>query len=189
MADINNLSTDTSPFTVRKPKLTLAHLAILALFMCFVLFIISGSASWLLRLGFYLIVSGTFAGLIYLLQNRNTDEKTATEFQALVFSGSMRCNTLLTVILYQDGSIFYLDPRYALNFEKGNGSHNLEQFLSTIGVPNGQRTHIYDSVRAMDKASVEYSYTDPEQKNTPLKITLTPLTRPSGFVNLSVGAA
>jgi hypothetical protein len=188
MADITNLNTDTSPFTVRKPKLTLLHLGILALFMCFVLFIISGSENWLLRLAFYIVVSSVFGGLIYLLQNRSTDEKTASEFQALVFSGSMRCNTLLTVILYQDGSIFYLDPRYAMNFEKAVASHNLEQFLSTIGLPNGQRTHIYDSVRAMDKATVEYTYTDPQQKNIPLKITLTPLARPSGFVNLSVTA-
>lgn len=189
MTDITNLPTDTSPFTVRKPKLTLTHLGILALFMCFILFIISSSENWFLRLFFYVVVSAAFAGMIYLLQNRSTDEKTATEFQALVFSGSMRCNTMLTVILYQDGSIFYLDPRYAMNFDKANASHNLEQFLSIIGVPNSERTHIYDSVRAMDKAFVEYTYLAPENKNIPLKITITPLARPSGFVNLSVTAA
>jgi hypothetical protein len=189
MTDITKLNVDTSPFTIRKPRLSITHLAILSLFMCFVLFIISASENWLLRLSFYVILSFVFSAMIYLLQNRSTDEKTATEFQALAFSGSMRCNNFLNVILYQDGSIFYLDPRYPLNFDKGSAGHNLDQFLAIIGVPSSERTHVYDSVRNLDKATIEYTYTTAEEKVIPLKITITPLARPSGFVNLSVTEA
>lgn len=189
MADLTNLKTDTSPFTVRKPNLQLWHLGAIAVFIFLILVIASSADNWLFRGVVIGIVALAFVSLIYIIQNRSFDDKTATEFQCLVFSGAMRSNTLFTIILYQDGSIFYLDPRYVKNFESASATHNLDQFLSTIEVPGSEKGHIYDAIRNLDKADLEYSYISKKSENGEpmhLKISVSPLLRPEGFVTLNV---
>lgn len=183
--DIKNLSTDKSPFTPRKPKLRLWHLALLGILIAATLFFAHYYASVAIRNTIVIIISLAITLLIYLVQHRGFDEKTASEFQSLIFSGSMRSNTLVTLILYRDGSVFYLDPRYAMNFPNAKASHNFDQFLTTIGLSDKDKIYIYESMRQGGKSEFEYNFRA-GGITTPLKIGIYPIQRPEGFLNFSV---
>ncbi len=176
---------DTSPFTIRKPHIPdWAYGAIWIVVMGIAVFMINAGSA-LLQYALGALLATVFAGVIYLTQHRVFDDKTATEFQALVFSGAMRSSTIFNVILYEDGSIFYLDPRYVKSFDSATPNHNLEQFLTTIGVPNADKVKVYDALKALERLEFDYTYqTDGE--TSAISVALYPLQRPQGFVNLSV---
>ena len=177
---------DRSAFTIRRPKLKLWHLGIIGLLIATAIFLSIFYGNEIIRNTVIVLVSAAIVGLIYLIQNRSFDERTATEFQSSVFSGAMRSNSLLTFIIYRDGSVFYHDPRYSQTFPKGTPNHNVDQFLTTIGLQSKDKIHIYDAIKDLTKAEFEYLYNDEVRKNIPLKIGVYPLQRPEGFVAVNV---
>ncbi len=185
MADELNLKNDKSAFTVRRPSFTLLHLvafgSMIALSLFISVYYVTGSTRNLI----ILVLSAIMVAFVHLVQNRNFEERTATEFQCLVFSGAMRSNTILNAIVYSDGSIFYLDPRYAMNFDKASANHNLDQFLTTIGIDNDQKIAVYDAIRDSKKRELDFIFKT-EKDAIPLKISIAPLQRPEGFISIAV---
>ena len=183
--DITNLKTDNSPFSPRKPRLSPLHILGIGIFSVFIILIAaSSSISWF-KYGVIFLNGASLSALIFIIQNRNFDDKTAAEFKSLIFSGAMRSNTLLSLIVYKDGSIFYLDSRYAQNFERGSPNDNLDQILSAISIPHTEKGKIYDAVIAGDKTEFEFAYPNGKLV-TKLIIGIYPIVRPEGFVSISV---
>lgn len=185
MIDIVNLKTDRTPFTPRQPRLKLGHMVVIGILVATAIFVSVAYAGPAFRDTVIILTAASIVGLIYSIQTRSYDDKTAAEFQSLVFSGSMRSNTLLTLILYRDGSIFYLDPRYALNFPKASPNHNLDQFLTTLGLANDDKVHIYDAIKDLAKSEFDYIFHD-ARNDIPLRIGVYPIQRPDGFACLNI---
>lgn len=183
MVDPANFNTDRSAFTVREPKLKPMYIILIGLLSAIVILFSMQYDNPMLTAAVVILTSASLVGLLYLNQSTNFDERTATEFQALIFSGAMRSNTLLTLIIHRDGSIFYLDPRYNANFAKSSQNHNLDQFLSNIGLESADKIRVYDSIRDLSKSEFEYVSTI-GSKPMGLIIGIYPIQRPDGFVAL-----
>ena len=111
---------DKNAFNIRQPKLKLWHMVVIGALVAAAILVSINSSNVIIQNGVTIIITLSIIGLLYILQNRGVDNRTASEFQALVFSGAMRINTLLTLIIYRDGSIFYMDPRYVTDFAQEN---------------------------------------------------------------------
>jgi hypothetical protein len=185
MVDITNLETDKSPFTMRKPTLKIWHIMLVGILVAVSVLLAAELESKLLLNLVTVIIAISVVTLLYIAQNKTFDDKTATEFQALVFSGTMRSNTLLTAIVYRDGSVFYLDPRYIRNFEKASANHSLDQFLTTLEVPQEDKLKIYDAIRGTHNADIDFNFKT-DKNPVALKIGVFHLHRPEGFVNISI---
>ena len=180
-----NIVHDKNSFYIRQPQLKLWHMGIIGVLIAAAIMVSINSRSTVVQESVTIIVTLSIIGLLYILQNRGLDNRTASEFQSLVYSGAMRVNSLLTVIIYSDGSVFYMDPRYLTNFTQGSPHHNLDQFLTTMGVESANKIHIYDAIRDHERAEFEYVY-KAGRKNAPLRIGVYPLERPEGFTVLTV---
>ncbi len=174
-----------SGFTVRQPKLKLWHMGLIGSLIAAAILVSIHSGSDIVQSLVTIIITLGIVSLLYLMQNRGLDDRTATEFQSLVYSGAMRINSILTLILYRDGSIFYLDQRYAEDFTNGSPYHNLDQFLSNMGLESANKIYIYDAIKDLKKAEFEYVYKE-GRKSAPLRIGVYPLARPEGFVVMNV---
>ena len=181
MFDTANFNVDKSDFTIRKPYIKGWHLIILGAAIALTLFYSSHATNPVVRNLIELLVSVGIVVFLYLIQKYIYDEKTATEFQCLIFSGSMRANTLITLILNRDGSIYYLDSRYVMNFNGAKSSHSMEQFMTIIGLPETQQSLIYAAINAAKSLELVY-----RNNNQNLKITLYPIARPDGFFSLNL---
>jgi len=176
---------DKSAFHVRESALKFWHLALIGACVAAAILVSVNSNNDIIRGLITIIITLSIIGLLYLIQNRGSDLRTATEFQAMVYAGAMRMNNILTLILYRNGSIFYLDSRYAENFTNGSQYHNLDQFLSTMGLENENKIQVYDAIRDLTRAEFEYVY-KAGRKSAPLKIGVYPLVRPEGFVVMTL---
>lgn len=176
---------DKSNFVIRQPRLKLWHMAIIGFSIAAAILLSMNSSSDLFRGVIVIIITLSILALLYLMQSSGADQRSAAEFQALVYSGAMRVNSLLTLILYRDGSIFYLDQRYSTHFTNGSPYHNLDQFLTTMGLESVNKVFVYDAIRDLTKVEFEYVYKE-GRKSAPLRIGIYPLERPEGFVVLTV---
>lgn len=182
---VKKIIQDKNSFNIRQANLKFWHIVVIGTCVAAAILTSINSSSTTIQSAMTIIITLSMIGLLYALQSRGLDNSTASEFQSLVFSGAMRINSLLTVIMYRDGSIFYMDPRYSTDFSQGSPHHNLDQFLSNMGLESVNKIHIYDAIRDLTKAEFEYVY-KMGRKSSPLKIGIYPLSRPEGFIVLNV---
>lgn len=177
---------DTSQFTVRPAVIQFKHVMLLgALVVATTLFGIytdqdSSAMRDILIMGLIFVV----ILVLYYGQGKVNEDKTASEFQAMVFSGAMRANNILRLITYQDGSVYYLDARYVRNFEGAKNFHNLDEALETMGVPKNDIKEVLEGIAEMKPNDVK-STIEHEGKKMKVLIEVAPIIRPQEFVSIT----
>lgn len=183
----NNLgiNPDISQFTVRATGLKLWQLLLITfialdLVICTVYF---GDENLMLATFVFLSVCNLL--FIHLSQKRSMETRTMSEFQALVFSGAMRANTVLTLVVSHNYSIFYLDPRYTHNFAKAKAGHNLDEILSIIQIPEKDKSKVFDAIASNQFTIIYFTFSDDHSAQS-LRLRISPLVRPAGYFSLVV---
>jgi c-di-AMP phosphodiesterase-like protein len=136
----------------------------------------------------FCVISST---LIYMLQQKMLSERTSSEFMSLVLSEAMRSNTILSIIVDKEGSIFYLDPRYQRNFPEAKSYHNLDNIMNILTIKHPEQREILRSLVTVSPYKLDFKLKRKLNsvmgiEDIDLQLSIYPLQRPAGFSHIAI---
>lgn len=122
-----------------------------------------------------------------IIIQRNRDATLATEFQNALFSSAASLRSRFNLIIKANGAITYYSPGYSTTYGEARrgGMSSIEPLLNSEGVTPEDAQKLRNAILHGQSANIICTVRDPHDKEQRLRLSVSPIPRPSGFFLIS----